>query len=80
MHISLVNVNPNASVKVTCDIRGMKMNAATGQIITGEAISSCNTFEAPNSVVTKSFSAFRLDGSLLTVDMPARSVVMLELK
>ena len=80
VHISLVNVNPNATVKVTCDMRGMKISGATGKMITGEAINSCNTLEAPNAVTTKAFSAFKLDGSTLTIDMPAKSVVMLEVK
>jgi alpha-N-arabinofuranosidase len=80
IHVSLVNVNPNASVKMSCELRGTKMNMATGNFITGEAINSCNTFEAPNMVITKPFSAFKLDGSFLTVEIPARSVVMLEVK
>jgi alpha-N-arabinofuranosidase len=80
VHISLVNVNPNATVKVTCDIRGMKMSGASGKMITGEAINSCNTFEAPNTVVTRPFTAFKLEGSSLTIEMPSKSVVMLEMK
>ena len=80
VHISLVNVNPNAPVKVSCELRGAKVAATLGSIITGEALNSYNTFEAPNAVITKPFSSFTLDGSLLTIEMPAKSVVMLELK
>jgi alpha-N-arabinofuranosidase len=80
IHISLVNVNPNAVVNVTCDIRGVKVTSASGKVLSGEAINSCNTFETPNSVITRSFSGFTIDGSSLTIEMPAKSVVMLELK
>jgi len=79
VHVSLVNINPNASVKITCEIRGLKSGAGSGKMITGEAITSCNTFDAPNTVSTKPFSGFKVDGSTLMVEMPAKSVVMLEL-
>jgi alpha-L-arabinofuranosidase len=80
IHISLVNVNPNSPVKVSCEVRGTTMRGATGKIIDGEAINSCNTFESPNSVITKSFSTFTVQGDILSIDLPARSVVMLELR
>lgn len=80
VHVSIVNVNPNASVKMACDIRGMRLNEASGKMITGEAINSCNTFEAPNSVISRPFTAFKIDGNVLTVEMPAKSIVMLEVK
>jgi alpha-N-arabinofuranosidase len=80
LHVSLVNVNPKNSMKLTCEIRGAKVSVASGKIITGETLNSCNTFEASNAVTTKSFSDFRLEGSLLTIEMPAKSVVMIEMK
>ncbi|MCX6133624.1 MAG: alpha-N-arabinofuranosidase [Ignavibacteriales bacterium] len=80
VHVSLVNVNPNSSLKVTCEIRGASVNDASGKIITADAVNSCNTSEVPNTVVTRPFTAFKLDGNMLTVEMPAKSIVMLEMK
>ena len=80
IHITLVNVHPVSSSSVTCELRGAKLSLAEGTIITAAATNSFNSFEAPNSVVTSSFSAFKFDGSRLTVEMPSKSVVMIELK
>jgi alpha-L-arabinofuranosidase len=79
-HISLVNVQPSAAEKVTCEIRGGKFTSASGKIISAPATNTCNTFEFPRAVTTKSFSDFRMVGGLLTIEMPAKSVVMLELQ
>ena len=80
VHITLVNLNPGASSKVTCEIRGTKLSPVAGKMITGAATNSFNSFEAPNSVVTSPFSSYKLEGSLLTIDMAAKSIVMIELK
>jgi alpha-N-arabinofuranosidase len=39
-----------------------------------------NTFDQPNKVGTKEFKQFKLKGDQLTVEMPAKSVVVLELR
>ena len=39
-----------------------------------------NTFAAPDAVKPSTFTGARLAGETLTVDLPARSVVILEFK
>ena len=41
---------------------------------------SRNTFEAPDAVVPVAYTGAKLAGSVLTATMPAKSVVVLELK
>jgi alpha-N-arabinofuranosidase len=50
-----------------------------GQIITSEKIQDHNTFEKPDAVTLKDFSGAAISGSAVTVDLPPKSVVTLEL-
>ena len=45
----------------------------------GTGINLGNTFDAPDAVHPAAFTGATLDGAMLTVALPAKSVVMLEL-
>lgn len=80
VHISLVNVDPQQSAEISCDIRGLdKVRFTSGNIITAAGTDSHNTFEKPNEVVLKSFKDASLKGAKLTVKVPAKSMVTIEL-
>ena len=79
VHLSLVNTNPNDAVTVDCAIEGMNATSVTGQILTAPAMNSHNTFDAPDTVKPAAFNDAKLDGGKLTVTLPSKSVVMLEL-
>ncbi|PZQ61939.1 MAG: alpha-N-arabinofuranosidase [Sphingomonas taxi] len=78
-HVALANADPNRSITVTTTLTGLSATRATGQILTAPAINAINTFDAPNAVVPAAFNDARVDGGRLTVTLPAKSVVMLDL-
>jgi alpha-L-arabinofuranosidase len=80
IHISLVNANPNSDVEVNCDLRGAKAAVINGRVITSKDLSAHNTFDAPNSIQTDEFKDFSLNKNLLNAKLPAKSVVMLEVR
>jgi alpha-N-arabinofuranosidase len=80
VHVSLVNVHPSKSISVSSVLKNLKVKTVTGRILTSGDIHDHNTFDQPNKVTTKEFKQFKLKGDQLTVEMPARSVVSLELK
>jgi alpha-N-arabinofuranosidase len=43
-------------------------------------MNAMNTFDRPNNVKPAAFNAYKLQGSQLTLSIPAKSVVVLELK
>jgi alpha-L-arabinofuranosidase len=79
MHISLCNLNPVKTEKLTCNLNGFTIESATGQILTGDKLNAHNTFENPNEVVIKSFSDLKNSGKSLEVNIPPHSVVVIEL-
>ena len=81
IHITLVNVNPDSDVEVNCDFRGenKKINVTGTKIITAKDLNSYNTFENPNVVVSGDFNKYKMNNNLLSIKMPSKSVVMIEL-
>jgi alpha-N-arabinofuranosidase len=43
-------------------------------------MNAMNTFDQPNTVKPAAFSSFKLQGSQLSLSVPAKSVVVLELE
>jgi alpha-L-arabinofuranosidase len=79
IHISICNVNPTKEEMLTCSFAGFTIAGATGQILTADQLNAHNTFENPNNIVIKEFKGFESSDKNLTVKMPPRSVVVLEL-
>src|SRR5207248_1381183 len=60
--------------------RGATATSATGRALTGPAINSINTFEQPDVVRPQPFTGARVANGRLSVTLPPRSVVALELR
>ncbi len=81
IHITISNLNPNKAMDVTCEIRGAKnVSFEKGSIVTGSKINSYNDFGKAEEVSLQSFNDVKVNGDVVTVKMPAKSVVMVELK
>ncbi len=79
IHLSLVNADPNRAITVTCTFDGFVAKAVTGRVLTAPAMNAHNTFDAPNAVHPVAFAGAGLASGTLTVALPAKSVVVLEL-
>jgi len=77
VHLSLVNAHPTDAMTVT--VTGVKPTAVTGRILTADAMDAHNTFASPDAVKPAAFTGAKLAGGQLTVTLPAKSVVVLEL-
>jgi alpha-N-arabinofuranosidase len=79
VHISLANLNPNKPVTVTCPVIGDTFKTITGEVLTSAEMNSCNSFENPDLVKPVPFKGFKYNDGILTITMPSKSVVVLEL-
>lgn len=79
IHLSLTNADPAKSVTVACTLNGAAAKSVSGRVLTGPAINAHNTFAAPHTVEPAAFTGAKLDGGSLSVTLPAKSVVILEL-
>jgi len=80
IHITLVNIDPNKPQTVDTELRGFTAKKVSGKILTSAKINDYNTFDKPNTVSIKDFGDAKLSGGKLTVTLPSKSVVMLEIE
>ncbi len=80
VHISLVNLDPNKKISIRTSLPGIKWKTVQGQVLTSKKLTDINSFENPGNIKIASFSGAKKDGEQLVVELPAQSVVVLELK
>jgi alpha-N-arabinofuranosidase len=80
IHISLANLNPEKDIPLTIDVRGAtRLTRHSGQIITAPAMNSYNDFGKPEAVNIQPFTGYSLDQETLSMTLPSKSVVTIEL-
>jgi alpha-N-arabinofuranosidase len=79
LNISLVNLDPSKSISIQTTLDGA-WKAVSGRILTSANLTDINTFEQPMKVFVKPFNGAKLSGKSLSVELPAKSVVTLQLK
>jgi len=80
VHLSLANLHHEQGTSVKCAVKGAKTANITGRILTTSAINTINTFDAPDRAKPAAFEGAKAAGDGLTIDLPAKSVVVLELQ
>ncbi|TDH29358.1 alpha-N-arabinofuranosidase [Segetibacter sp. 3557_3] len=79
-HITLVNLDPNKKQTLSTTLNGVQWSGVTGQIVTSGKVNDINTFENPGKIKVQNFTGASKQGNNLNIELPAQSVVMLELK
>jgi alpha-N-arabinofuranosidase len=71
LYLALVNLDPNKAADIATNLRG----AALGRILTGPAIDTHNTFDAPDTIHPVPFTG-GTKGRKLTFHLPAKSIAI----
>jgi len=79
VHISLANLNPSKSITIDIPVIGDTFGNAKGEILTAPEMNALNSFDKPDYVRPAAFTGFTLRQGGLTVTLPSKSVVVLEL-
>ena len=80
IHISLANVDVDNVQSITLDLQGQKIGSVKGRILTSASINDHNTFEKPDVVKPATFDGAKIEKGQLKIDLPAKSIVVLEVK
>ena len=80
VHVGLANLDPNRPQTVSATLNGVTAGTVSGRILTAPAMNALNSFEAPNTVTPTAFTGAQVNGGTLTVTLPPKSVVMLDLR
>jgi len=78
INITLCNLDHEQGADAPIDLRGLgAARSVSGVVLTADRMQAHNTFDHPDAVKPAEFSEFSLNGSVLNVKLPARSVVRL---
>ena len=80
IHVTLVNADPNNEQQISAQLIGAAVKRVTGQLLTSAKINDYNTFDHPDKVKVTNFKGASLKNGNLSVVLPTKSVVMLELE
>ena len=80
LHLTIANLDPNRAADVALAITGTAPATATARILTAPAMTSVNTFDAPEVVKPAPFSAIEKRGDRYVLSLPSKSVAVLELR
>ena len=79
LYASIANLDPRETFGVMLTIDGVRVGAVSATILTGDAIDSHNSFDSPDRVQPAPFNDHLVRDGTLHLDLPGRSVVMIEL-
>jgi len=80
VHISLTNADPHHPISLSGVLDGMAATSVSGRVLSAPAINSYNSFTAPDTVQAASLEGAKLEGGKLSVTLPPKSVVVLEVQ
>lgn len=80
VHMTLVNLDPNKIQAISIPIGAFKWTTVAGQLLTSEKLTDVNSFEKPETVKLYGFAGAIISGDRLLINVPAKSIVQLELK
>lgn len=78
--ITLCNLNPFDSELVEIAVTGDEFSSASGQIITSDKINDYNDFGSKETVYLNDFDVAKPKEGKLTIELPSKSVVLIQLK
>jgi alpha-N-arabinofuranosidase len=80
VHISVVNIDPSKEVKLLIDLRGGDYSDVTGRVLTAPELNTHNTFEKPEEVKPAVFTDLKIKKSIVSLNVPPKSIIVIEVK
>ncbi len=80
LSITLCNLNPNKAQKVELEITGDSYAEASASVITSDKLDAYNDFGKNEDVNIRNFEVDKPKNGKLTVELPSKSVVLVQLK
>jgi alpha-N-arabinofuranosidase len=79
IHVTICNLDPENPAEVACKLSGFEPAKISGRVLTADDMTAHNTFDKPETVKPAAFDGFTLREDMLTLKLPAKSVVVLEI-
>lgn len=79
IHLSLTNIDSKYPISISIDVRGQNISKANGRLLTADKLDSKNSFDDPDHIKPVDFSQIKIKNNIITLEIPAKSVLVLEL-
>ena len=80
IHVSLANVDLKKEQNVILTLGDYKVKTVSGEVLTAKDMKAYNSFEQPDAVKPQPFKGTKLKDDRLSVILPAKSIVVLEVE
>ena len=80
VHLSVVNIDARKAYTIEIHLPDLQLRHVSGRILSSDALTDCNTFSDPNRIHPVAFHGAQFLQNRVTLDIPAHSIVMLELR
>ena len=80
IHLSFANTYPNAAITLTVRLAGFAPASVTGRMLTAPTMQAHNTFAVPDAVQPTAFGGVTLVAGALEIHLPAKSVVVVQVR
>jgi alpha-N-arabinofuranosidase len=80
VHVSIVNIDPEKSHKLSLHFNGGTFKTVGGRILTSPKVQDYNSFQDPDKIKPEQFDGAKLKGDDVALVLPHTSVVVLTLK
>jgi alpha-N-arabinofuranosidase len=80
IHVSLVNIDPTRSQKITLNLDSEKFSVAIAKILSSKKLQDHNSFAEPEKIKPVAFNDFTVSKGAISINLPPTSVVVLTLK
>jgi alpha-N-arabinofuranosidase len=78
--LAITNVSLDKAKTIDFNIDGFKAKSVSGRILTSKNVSDYNDFQSPNKVAPADFKDAKVKKGVVTVKVPAKSLVVLTIK
>jgi len=78
--ITITNLNATKPLKMEIELTGFNPKKSSGKIVTAQKINDYNDFGQPEKVTLKDFKVDKPKGNKLVIELPAKSVVLVQLE
>ena len=80
IHLSFANTHPNAAITLTVRLAGFAPVSVTGRMLTAPTMQAHNTFAVPDAMQPTAFGGVTLVAGALEIHLPAKSVVVVQVR
>ena len=78
--LAITNVSLDTDKTIDFNIAGYQAKTVSGRILTSKNVADYNDFKNPNVVAPKDYKDAKLKKGVLTVNVPAKSIIVLTLR